>query len=128
MRALALAALASALACAGPQTADGRREDFFGLEGEVREAGTNRLLPGARVEIIGATRVDGRTMTDHQGRFAVTIFVSTPPVAPELARTNPDAGAPQVVVRVDAGTLCSDPKRIVLRQGMDPLTIFVRRC
>jgi hypothetical protein len=128
MRPLAVAAVLSALACAAPQTADGKREDFYALEGEVREAGTNRLLPGARVEIVGATRVDGRTMTDVRGRFSVVVFVSTPPVAPEVARDRPDAGAPAVVMRVDAGTLCSDPKRITLTQGMDPLTIFVRSC
>jgi hypothetical protein len=128
MRPFALATLLAALACAAPQTAGGNREDFYGLEGDVREAGTNRLVPGARIEIVGATRVDGRTITDVRGHFSVVVFVSTPPVAPEVARSNPGAGAPQVVLRVDAGTLCSDPKRMTLWKGMDPLTLFVRPC
>jgi hypothetical protein len=128
MRTIAFACLLALAGCAGLPSAPAPDERWFDLEGEVREAGTNRLLPAARVEIAGATRVDGRTTTDAAGRFGITVFVRVPPVADEVAATRRELSPPTVILQVQAGTLCSDPRPVALRKGMDPLTVFVRPC
>ena len=72
--------------------------------------------------------MSGKLVTDGFGRFSATVFVPVHPVAPEVARERPEAGAAVVILRVTAGNLCSDAKRITLREGMDPLTVFVSPC
>jgi hypothetical protein len=143
-RLLALALLASA-ACAGTFRTPGR-DGFvrhYAVEGEVREAGTIRPVAGARIDVAGARDVGGSLVTDASGRFSLSLAVGEPPPrsdAEGAARAiaavtagddeRPDRPAHEASVRLQArvGTLCSEKKLVVLRDGLETVILFVDRC
>ena len=142
-RLLALALLACA-ACAGAFRTP--RDGFvrhYSVEGEVREAETIRPVAGARIEVAGARDVGGSLVTDASGRFSLSLAVAEPPPSSDAegaARAiaavtagdadRPDRPAHEASVRLQArvGTLCSEKKLVVLRDGLETVILFVDRC
>jgi hypothetical protein len=124
--AFALAALALA-GCAAlrppPELDPDRTRHTFSIVGEVRDAKTLAVVPGAEVLVTGADE-DRPHLADATGRFAFDVR--------GIAATRPDPSgtgrgpAGFVVLEARSGRRCAPETRVVLPSG--PVTLLVVPC
>jgi hypothetical protein len=102
-----------------------RSRHSYEIEGEVRRAGTNAVVPGAALEVTGAKEVAGDKVTDATGRFWLHVSgISGGKADPAGIGTGP---AGMVVLKATAKGLCSTEIKVLL-PASGPVSVTVAPC
>jgi hypothetical protein len=123
---LPLAALGGCSAFRLPADEDpDRSRHAFEIQGEVRSAGTNKVVPGATLTVTGAGEAAGDKVTDATGRFWLRVTGISGGTSDPAGIGKGPAG--MVVLKATAGSLCS-PETKVLLPASGPVVLNVAPC
>jgi hypothetical protein len=102
-----------------------RSRHAYEIEGEVRRAGTNKVVAGAALEVTGAKEVAGDKASDATGRFWLRVSGISGGASDPAGIGKGPAG--MVILKASTKELCSPETRVLL-PASGPVDLIVTPC